>query len=125
MAKSRCSMALTYPYAMRRNHGLQRWPLMMLRVVDDSMRPTLNPGDGLLALRAGVPERGQLRVFRDPRKSSRWLVKRVGDVFHGEQSVTFEARSDNPNARGAADSPEFGWVRAAESYRVIWTLRNG
>ena len=97
--------------------------MIMLRVVDDSMRPTLNPGDGLLALRAGAPKSGQLRVFRDPRKSSRWLVKRVGDVFEGEQSVTFEARSDNPNARGASDSHEFGWVPAAESYRVIWSVR--
>ena len=97
--------------------------MMLLRVVDDSMRPTLNPGDGLVALRAGTPRRGQLRVFRDPRKSSRWVVKRVGEVFHGERSVTFEARSDNPNARGAADSHEFGWVQADLSYRVVWTVR--
>jgi hypothetical protein len=98
--------------------------MMLLRVVDDSMRPTLNPGDGLVAVRSGIPRRGQLRAFRDPRKSSRWLVKRVGDVFQGEQSVTFEARSDNPDARGAADSHEFGWVPAAQSYRVVWTVRS-
>ena len=84
------------------------------------MRPALGPGDGLLALRGGGPRRGQLRVFRDPRLSSRWLVKRVGDV-HG--SATFEARSDNPDAPGAVDSHEFGWVPAAGSYRVLWTVR--
>ena len=38
------------------------------------MRPTLSPGDGLLTLRDDNPRRGQLRVFRDPTKSSRWLV---------------------------------------------------
>ena len=82
------------------------------------MRPALRPGDGLLALRGGDPRRGQLRVFRDPRLSTRWLIKRVGDV-HG---TAFEARSDNPDAPGAADSDEFGWVSAAGSYRVLWTV---
>jgi hypothetical protein len=87
------------------------------------MHPTLSPGDGLLTLRDDHPRRGQLRVFRDPTKSSRWLVKRVGDVYRGERSVTFEARSDNPNAPGASDSHEFGWVPASGTYRVVWTVR--
>ena len=87
------------------------------------MRPTLSPGDALFAWRGGTPRTGQLRVFRDPTKSTRWLVKRVGDVFVGSESTTFEARSDNPNAPGAADSHAFGWVPAAGSYRVIWTAR--
>lgn len=87
------------------------------------MRPTLHPGDGLLALDRGAPRPGEVRVFRDPAKSSRWLVKRVGEVFHGERSVTFEARSDNPGAPHAVDSHDFGWVPAAGSYRVVWTLR--
>jgi hypothetical protein len=97
--------------------------MRLFRVVDDSMRPTLNPGDGLVALRGGEPRRGQLRLFRDPRMSTRWFVKRVDDVFRGETSVTFEARSDNPRAPGAADSHDFGWVPAAGSYRVVWTVR--
>jgi hypothetical protein len=105
------------------NHRSRRWPLRLFRVVDDSMRPTLNPGDGLVALRGGKPRRGQLRLFRDPRMSSRWFVKRVDDVFRGDSSVIFEARSDNPKARGAADSHDFGPVPAAGSYRVVWTVR--
>ena len=44
------------------------------------MRPTLSPGDGLLAQRFGRPARGQIRVFPDPTLPSRWLVKRVGEV---------------------------------------------
>lgn len=106
---------------MSGNHPSPRWPLKIFRVVDDSMRPALAPGDGVLALRRGDPVRGQVRVFRDPTKSTRWLVKRVGDVFVGSESTTFEARSDNPNAPGAADSHAFGWVPAAGSYRVVWT----
>ena len=86
------------------------------------MRPTLRQGDGLVAIRGGSPRRGQLRLFRDPRLSTRWLVKRVGDVHGAARGAIFEARSDNPQATGAADSHEFGWVPAAGSYRVVWTV---
>jgi hypothetical protein len=106
-----------------RNHPARLWPLRLFRVVEDSMRPTLNPGDGLVGLRGGTPAVGQLRLFRDPRRSTRWLVKRVGDVYGTGSSAIFEARSDNPKARGAVDSHEFGWVSAADSYRVVRTIR--
>lgn len=108
---------------MRRNQTPQGWPLRLFRVVDDSMRPTLAPGDGLVAVRGGGIRRGQLRVFPDPRRSTRWLVKRVGEVHGAGRRAIFEARSDNPRAPGSADSHEFGWVSAGNSYRVIWTAR--
>ena len=82
-----------------------------------------SPGDGLLALRGGAPRRGQLRVFRDPTLPSRWLVKRVGDV-HGaglERDIRGPLRQ-SAGAPGAVDSHEFGWVPAAGSYRVVWTV---
>jgi hypothetical protein len=116
-------MALTYPQVVRPNHPLRRWPLRRFAVVEDSMRPALSPGDGLLALRGGDPRRGQLRVFRDPTLPSRWLVKRVGGVCGAGRNATFEARSDNPRAHGVIDSRQFGWVQAAGSYRVLWTVR--
>jgi hypothetical protein len=87
------------------------------------MRPALNPGDGLLALRGSAPRSGQLRVFPDPTLPSRWLVKRVGGVRGTGRSATFEARSDNPRASGVVDSRQFGWVPAAGSYRVLVTLK--
>ncbi|MGV0644305.1 S26 family signal peptidase [Mycolicibacterium sp. XJ879] len=87
------------------------------------MRPTLTPGDGLLALRCGTPRPGQLRAFRDPLLSTRWLVKRVGEVRRAGSSTTFEARSENPGVPGAMDSREFGWVAAADTYRVVWVVR--
>jgi hypothetical protein len=86
------------------------------------MRPTLSPGDGLLALRGGRPRRGQLRVFPDPTLPSRWLIKRVGGVRGTGRSAVFEACSDNPGAPGVVDSRKFGWVPAAGSYRVVWTV---
>jgi hypothetical protein len=105
------------------NHPLRLWPLRRFTVVDDSMRPTLGPGDGLLAMRGGGIRSGQLRVFPDPRRSSRWLVKRVGEVHGVGRTAIFEARSDNPHATGAADSHEFGPVSAAGSYRVVVRVR--
>jgi hypothetical protein len=116
-------MALTYPQGVAANHPLRRWPLRRFAVVEDSMRPALSAGDGLLALRGGDPRRGQLRVFRDPTLPSRWLVKRVGDVRGAGRNATFEARSDNPKAPGVVDSRQFGWVPVAGSYRVLWTVR--
>ena len=86
------------------------------------MRPALNPGDGLVGLRGGTPRVGELRLFRDPRLSTRWLVKRVGDVHGTGAGAIFEARSDNPNAPGAVDSHEFGWVSAADTYRILRTI---
>lgn len=86
------------------------------------MLPTLKSGDGLLALRGGIPRTGQLRVFPDPWSPSRWLVKRVGQVQSDGGEVTFEALSDNPRAAGVVDSREFGWVPAQGSYRVIRTF---
>jgi hypothetical protein len=110
---------------MGENHGLRYWPLRRFLVVEDSMRPTLRPGDGLLSVRGGSPRPGQLRVFPDPTLSTRWLVKRVGEVSGRGQGATFQACSDNPGAPGVVDSRQFGWVPAAGSYRVVWTVRAG
>jgi hypothetical protein len=106
-----------------RNHPARRWPLRRFAVVEDSMRPSLCPGDGLLALRCGRARRGEVRVFRDPTLPTRWLVKRVGAVRGSGSGATFEARSDNPHAVGVVDSRQFGWVPAAGSYRVLLTVR--
>ncbi|MEH3142408.1 MAG: S26 family signal peptidase [Mycobacterium kyogaense] len=89
------------------------------------MKPTLHPGDGLLALRCGRVRAGQLRVFPDPSRSSRYLVKRVGQVRRDAAGLVFEAVSDNAHAPGVVDSRVFGWVRADHSYRVLWTVRRG
>jgi hypothetical protein len=87
------------------------------------MCPALRSGDGLLAWRGGDPRPGQLRVFPDPTLPSRWLVKRVGGVRGSGRNATFEARSDNAQSPGVVDSRHFGWVPAAGSYRVVWTVR--
>ncbi len=92
-------------------------------VVENSMLPSLRPGDGLLGLRVRGARRGQLRVFPDPTSPTRWLVKRVGAVRGSGARTVFEARSDNAEAAGVVDSRQFGWVPAAGSYRVVLTVR--
>jgi hypothetical protein len=112
---------------MARNHGPVRprggWPVRAFTVVEESMRPRLDPGDVVIAVRGGRPRTGQVRVFRHPRMSSRWVVKTVGEVFTASGGTIFEARSENSRAVGASDSHDFGPVSAAGTYRMVWRLR--
>jgi hypothetical protein len=83
-------------------------------VAEDSMVPTLMPGDGLVAVRSHRIRRGEIRVFEHPERPGFWLVKRVGHI-RGER---FEALSDNPGPH-AVDSGRFGDVPIAGSYRMM------
>ena len=78
------------------------------------MLPSLEPGDGLVAIRSKRLRRGQIRCFEHPDRPGFWLVKRVGDV----RGDTFEARSDHETP-GVVDSRRFGPVPIAGSYRVL------
>ncbi len=93
------------------NHPLRHWPLRRFTVVEDSMRPTLGPGDGLLAMRrrrpparpvAGVPRPDGCRRAGSSNASATCTARVAAAIF--------EARSDNPGAPGVVDSHEFGWV---------------
>lgn len=61
-------------------------------VRDESMLPTLRPGDRLLvdprAYRDRAPAVGDLVVLVDPADASRWLVKRVAGVGPGRFWIT-------------------------------------
>lgn len=82
-------------------------------VEGDSMRPTLDPGDRLLLVRAPRPSVGDLVAVGDPR-TGRLLVKRVAAV-HGS---LLQVRGDNPAA--STDSRSFGPVlRSAVRGRVV------
>ncbi|MEM1335928.1 MAG: S26 family signal peptidase [Actinomycetota bacterium] len=84
-------------------------------VAEDSMRPTLHPGQQLLAVRARRLRNGQLCVFEHPHRPGFWLVKRV-DAVDGDSMVV---RSDNVDAPGAVDSRVLGLVPTAGAYRVL------
>lgn len=97
-------------------------------VENESMRPTLEPGDRLLvdprAYTLHPPVRGDLVVLRDPERPGRLLVKRVvgipgdtasvgGTIRPGEVAV----EGDNPSSR---DSRDFGPVPLAEIRGRAW-----
>ena len=84
------------------------------------MLPTLQPGDGLVAIRSTTLRRGQIRCFEHPHRPEFWVVKRVGAV----RGTTFEACSDS-QAPGATDSRRFGYVPAEGSYRLLFRVRRG
>jgi nickel-type superoxide dismutase maturation protease len=88
----------------------RRWGSRRVVVRDESMLPTLRPGDRLLvdprAYRERSPLVGEIVVVVDPEEPSRWLVKRVASVDAAGGSI--EVRGDA--AEVARDSRRFGPV---------------
>ena len=79
------------------------------------MRPTLRPGDRVLAVRCRRPRPGDLVVLADPRVPARTLVKRVAAVGPDGIAVV----GDTPSA--STDSRTFGpvpsvWGRVVYRY---------
>jgi hypothetical protein len=92
-----------------------RWRLLRRFVVhDESMSPTLQPGDGLIGVRSGRARAGQLRVFEHPERPGFWMVKRVATVGDGTMWVLSDDRS-----RPTVDSRRLGNIGVAGSYRVV------
>jgi nickel-type superoxide dismutase maturation protease len=93
-----------------------------VRVEDESMAPTLRPGDRLRVDPAGyrtrLPARGDVVVLADPERADRWLVKRVRSV--DPRGGTVEVVGDA--ADGSRDSRRFGPVPLASvigrAYRI-------
>lgn len=78
------------------------------------MRPTLEPGTGLIGIRTPRARVGELRVFEHPDHADFWLVKRVVAASDGRMRVL----SDD-HIRPTVDSRKFGAVDVAGSYRVL------
>ena len=84
-------------------------PLARFRVDDNSMEPTLHPGDYVLvnrwAYRRKDPEPGDVVVLRNPEVPGQFLVKRV---MSGDRITGFFVLGDN--AAHSRDSRAFGMV---------------
>jgi nickel-type superoxide dismutase maturation protease len=95
-----------------------------VRVEDESMLPTLRPGDRLLVdprvYRDRLPLAGEIVILIDPRDPDRWLVKRVTAVDRA--AATVEVRGDATAT--ARDSREFGPVPlrsvVGHAYRIYF-----
>jgi len=95
------------------------FPFRRFRVEDESMRPTLEPGDYVLvnrwAYRFQSPKRGDLVVVQDPEALDRFLVKRVADAA-GPSQVHL-AGDNQPLSR---DSRAFGPVSINRIVGKVW-----
>ncbi|MEX1344936.1 MAG: S26 family signal peptidase [Candidatus Limnocylindrales bacterium] len=82
-------------------------------VEGDSMRPTLEAGDWLLAdpdaYAHAPPAAGDLVLVPDPRSASRMLVKRVAEVLDGGRELWLTGDAHD----GSSDSRTFGSVSAS------------
>ncbi len=79
------------------------------------MRPTLLPGDRVVAVRGWRAAPGSVVAVRDPRRPSRLLVKRVSGTGPGGATVLGD------NAERSTDSRSFGpaprvWGRVLYRY---------
>lgn len=86
------------------------------------MRPTLEPGDRVLAVRDRRTRPHDVVVVRDPRQPARLLVKRVGEVGEAGAVVLGDNRSASTDSRAFGPVP-FVWGRAV--YRYAPAHRSG
>jgi hypothetical protein len=95
--------------------GLLNFFVRRVIVEGTSMSPTYESGDRVTALRRWRPiHPGDVVVVRDPRDSSRWLLKRCVAKFGSR----LDLRGDN--AAESTDSREFGLVASrAVTYVVV------
>lgn len=82
------------------------------------MLPALHAGDDVIALRPWRRVRvGDVVVFRDPRRSERWLIKRC----HARHGHELDLRGDNEAA--STDSREFGLVAQRDIVYLVISPR--
>jgi nickel-type superoxide dismutase maturation protease len=86
-----------------------------LEIVGESMCPTLEPGDRVLALRFARARVGDLVALADPREADRVVVKRVVAIKDGHLSVLGD------NSASSTDSRHFGPVaRSLIRGRIVY-----
>ena len=86
-----------------------------VEVQGDSMRPTLLPGDRVVALRSRVVRTGDVVVVADPRLPSRSLVKRVAAVGPAGITVVGDAPGASTDSRVFGPVPSV-WGRVVYRY---------
>jgi signal peptidase I len=95
------------------------FPVSRFRVEDESMQPTLEPGDYVLvnrwAYRTRAPSPGDLVVLEDPEVPTRFLIKRVSETLGAR-----EVRLTGDNEAVSRDSRTFGSVALERIVGKVW-----
>ena len=95
------------------------FPVSRFRVEDESMQPTLEPGDYVLvnrwAYRTRAPSPGDLVVVEDPEVPTRFLIKRVSETLGSR-----EVRLAGDNEAVSRDSRTFGSVALERIVGKVW-----
>ncbi len=101
----------------------RRWRPFRAAVEGDSMRPSLEPGDFLVATAGGRIRRGSLVVLARPDRPQLELVKRIaglpGDLAGGHRLGPHEYWVLGDQATLSTDSRTFGPVPAANLRGVV------
>jgi nickel-type superoxide dismutase maturation protease len=108
-------------------YGFQRWRPFRVEVAGMSMRPTLEPGDWALAVRARRVRRGDVVVVEHPERPGFELVKRVahapGDRAPDGSELIDEVWIEGDDPEASSDSRRFGPVpveRVRARVRWVW-----
>lgn len=97
-----------------------RGAVRRFEIKEDSMSPTLEDGDWVIAKRAsGQPERGDIVVFPDPARSEKHLVKRV--IGLGWERVGIDTGRVTINGALLADR----WAHGITDPSGQWTVPEG
>src|SRR5271170_1534726 len=103
-----------------------RWRSRRVIVHDQSMTPTLLPGDRLLvetgAYRERLPIVGELIVMVDPADPRRWLVKRVAAVGPGRSVRTGSGDPGRAGFETDPTPPTFGVDSVDLPDRTVYVL---
>lgn len=84
-------------------------PLLKFTVREESMLPTLAPGDTVLVWRFGSPKVGDIVVLNPEGLSAMGpVIKRVGKIRNDRYFLVGD------NAAKSTDSRQFGWVERKE-----------
>ena len=88
------------------------------QIAEESMLPTLVPGQEILASDSHRPRVGDIAVFPHPGKSDFWLVKRVAEPPHPLDDGRLWVLSDNSEAT-RADSRTLGSIDRASALKRV------
>jgi inner membrane protease subunit 2 len=105
-------------------YGLRRWRPFRIEVEGASMRPTLEPEDWAVAVRARRLHRGDVVVVEHPDRVGFELVKRVthlpGDVAPDGLGLVDRVWVEGDDPEGSSDSRTFGPVPLGLVRGRVW-----